>query len=153
MTEHFKFVGVVVGGKAPHGEAIRETMKAFEGKEVEITIKKHEKKRSRAQNSYYWAAVIESVMGLFAANGDDVTEEYAHEYLMINVGHHYTIKNILGKKEVVRTSSKDLYTQQWVDYVEKIKAWAAKFDWIVPDPVLLGYGADGDLRGKDAANS
>jgi len=153
MTEHFKFVGVVRDGKAPHGEAIRETMKVFEGKEVEITIAEPKKTRTNQQNRYYWGPVLDAVIAFDKEQGGDMDKEQAHEHLMVEVGGFYKIKKQYLVWKKVRKSSTTLTTKEWGEYMEKIKAWAAAFGLIIPDPVLLGYGADGDLRGKDAANS
>lgn len=153
MTEHFKFVGVVKDGKAPHGEAIRETMKAFEGREVEITLAEPKKTRTNQQNRYYFGPVIEAVIAFDREHGGDMDKDRAHEHLMTEVGGFYEVKREYGVIKKVRRSSTNLTTKEWGEYMEKIKAWASQFGLIIPDPVLLGFGVDGDLRGKDASTN
>ena len=49
----------VKDGRPNNAKKLNEAFRAFEGKDVIVTIEKRKSKRSEQQNKYYWACVIE----------------------------------------------------------------------------------------------
>lgn len=49
----------VKDGRPNNAKKLNEAFRAFEGKDVIVTIEKRKSKRSEQSNKYYWACVIE----------------------------------------------------------------------------------------------
>lgn len=104
-----------------------ETVKAFlEGQEVDITIGRHHRKRSRSQNSYYWDVVI----ALVQEAGGFLTDKEAHDAMRLQ----FLCKHEDGHMATVRSTT-ELTTVEFSDYVAKIQHLAATMWGIyIPDP-------------------
>jgi hypothetical protein len=101
-----------------------------------VTIKDL-RKRSIAQNSYYWGVMIPLVRhGLYEAGYDEVkTNDDAHEVLK-----HVHLKQRIVNKQTgdvidIAGSSAALTTPEFNIYVEAICKWAAEFlGVVIPSP-------------------
>jgi hypothetical protein len=116
-------VGKVVGGKFVPKDAatFKKAFWAHEGKQVDITVKRHRENRSLNQNSYYWYIVV-AMIG--QAIGEDDAEA-VHD--MLKLEHNYYIATV-GKKEIrVPMSTAELDTAAFEAYLERVRRWASEF--------------------------
>lgn len=129
--------GYVRDGKMPHkcGEMVRSLIARMEGQKVDITVAKAKKRRSNGQNAFYYGVVIPAVKELFSASGDTVSETFVHTYLKAEIGGFKTMITMPdGTKRYACDSSTKLSTMQWEDWMDKIRAWAAEYDVMIPFP-------------------
>ena len=91
-----------------------------------ITIEKYRPKRTDPQNRYYWSVVVGTV-----AQHCGYTDDEAHEalkWLFLRK------RSEDGKPATVRSTAK-LNTQEFEEYLESIKRWAATdLQIYIPDP-------------------
>ena len=99
--------------------------------EVEVSIQKKRKKRSTAENNYYWGVVVEMVAEKF---GYDDTEQ-AHEALKLEF-----LKIHREDRPDTVGSTKKLSTVEMEDYLSRIRICMAR-DWEldIPEPNEADY--------------
>jgi hypothetical protein len=110
-------------------------LQSMVGTIVLITVEKRKKRRSLNQNAYYWKVIIPAIHEMFVQNGNDVDEEDVHNYLKEQVGK--LSKVILlpdGSIEKIVGSTANLSTMQFEMYVEKCRAFAAQFGFLIKLP-------------------
>jgi hypothetical protein len=127
-----EFSGYISGGKLRlhHREAFKAAVQKSDGQRV--TIKIGARKRSLPQNSYYWSVVL----GIISAETGHSVDEL-HEYFKAKFLGYSTAK-ILGEFVGVPQSTTRLSTQEFSDYIERIRAWAAG------DPLLISIPEPGE---------
>jgi hypothetical protein len=134
-----KIKGIVTNGKLiiDYNNTIKQEkwVRTLEGKRVEVIIKAERHSRSIPQNSYYWGVVL-----LLISKETGYTPEELHEFF----------KRIYLKKEIiiggqvyeVSISTKKLNTEQFMDYIEKIKGFVlAKLNLAIPNPDEYDFDA------------
>jgi hypothetical protein len=134
-----KIKGTVTNGKLiiDYNNTIKQEkwVRTLEGKRVEVIIKAERHSRSIPQNSYYWGVVL-----LLISKETGYTPEELHEFF----------KRIYLKKEIiiggqvyeVSISTKKLNTEQFMDYIEKIKGFVlAKLNLAIPNPDEYDFDA------------
>ena len=132
-----EFAALVTNGKLPRqtGQNIARLIAQMDGEHILITVAEQKRQRSNPQNRYYWGVVVAMVRQMFIDYGTPVSAEQVHEYLKMNVGK--MIDMLIDPKgnpaPFLRTTTK-LSTQEFEDYMEKIRAWAAGFGLIIPLP-------------------
>lgn len=126
----------------------------FEGKAVRVEISKAGKTRTNPQNSYYFGVVVKLIrdrlIELGYTKGDlsggfaqNLTLEDVHEFLKAN----FNRMSVLVNKETglhlgtYEGSTKDLPTEEFSDYIERISIWASTYlDLEIPEPdIKVGY--------------
>lgn len=118
-----KVRGRVQGGKfIPMDKRIfRQAFFCHEGKEVDLTVKRHRENRSANQNAFYWGVVVPMI-------GEAIGEqdpEAVHEVLKVE--HNYYMATV-GKKEIrVPLSTAELTTTEFEEYLERIRRWASEW--------------------------
>lgn len=85
----------------------------------DITIKKHKRKRSIEQNSYYWSCVIAPL-----ANHFGYTSEEMHEELKLLFNRCVRESKVTGKVLEYGGSTTDFNTTEMEIYLDKIRIWA-----------------------------
>jgi hypothetical protein len=96
----------------------------LEGKEIELIIRQKKSQRSLDQNSYYWGVVV-AILGDHC--GYDPEE--MHEALKFK----FLRKGKEGLETV--TSTTDLNTKEFEDYLERIRRWASmELNCFIPQP-------------------
>lgn len=98
-------------------ERLKEDLKRFEGKEIQMTIKRRFKSRSDRQNRYYWGVVLKI---LSTEIGD--SPEAVHEALKFKFLGTTEVKGL----ELIKSSA-GLSTEEMTDYIESIRTWAVTF--------------------------
>ena len=131
------FTGTVRNGQLPPelSRVIRDLLRRLEGKKVRVSVQEHKRKRSCNQNAFYWAVVVPMVLEMFRGAGNDCDEELVHHYLKEHVGGLVSIvRDPSGTPKTVVGSTTALSTQEFEDYLERIRAWAAAFGVEIPLP-------------------
>lgn len=121
-----KFYGIVEEGrlKLQEKEKLDKLINSLEGKEIEITVDKRRKNRTNNQNNWYWACVIGIPADHYGYTPDEMHEAYKFMFLR---------KEEHGKPMTVKSTA-SLSTEEFSDYVETCRTWAAKQGIDIPEP-------------------
>lgn len=139
MSDTLELTCEVRNGRIPQevSEAVRDALRRMNGKRIVISVRKHVKRRSLSQNRAYWKIVIPRVLEMFLDAGNDTTPEEIHEYLKEHVGGGMFARVLIdpdGRRRPVVRSSTTLTTQEWEDFMCRIRAWAAERGVDIPEP-------------------
>lgn len=96
---------------------------SLNGKEVEVTVKKPEKKRSLNENSYYWKIVVPILADYFGYSESEMHEAIKYRFLIDNS----------GKIPKIGSTAK-LTTVEFEKLMTDIRQWAAQ-EWQVYIPL------------------
>lgn len=131
------FIGTIgEGGKFTRGKEINAILQKHIGLKIKVTIEKAKKLRSTAQNNYYWGTVVPAIQSLLNHHGNDMDEEQTHYFLKEEVMR--LSKNVIipstGEVKKVVGSTAILSTSQFIECIERCKAFAAENGVIIPEP-------------------
>lgn len=104
-------------------------------KKVKITAKEAKRTRSLSQNAFYWGCVVPVIQDMFNEHGNDCDPETVHLYLKMHIGGF--VETVLlpnGQKRFVPKSSTELNTMDWEVWMDKIRAFAAQWGYVIPFP-------------------
>jgi hypothetical protein len=103
----------------------------FEGKDVELVLRKKKSQRSLNQNAWYFGVIIEVLREHLGYDKDEI---------------HEALKNKFASKTDERTglviveSTARMDTKRFGEYCEQIQRWAAEFLQVyIPDPNQVDY--------------
>lgn len=99
-------------------EEMREVMAKFEGKKVTVEVKKYRKDRSLPQLKYYWSVIIRIL-------SEDLGYEENETHELLKSLFLRRVVELRGKKYVIIRSTSSLSTDEFAEYIEKIKRWAS----------------------------
>jgi len=143
MDVTLTYTGRVKNGKIelPRNRFRDEVTKAFEGKPIEVLVRKKKKTRSLEQNRYYWGIVLNILAAQFRVWSPDqkIDTEIVHEWCkdrflpMIQDWEDIYVETPEGKWESRRTTTR-MSTVQFMDYITLIQQWAAEYGLDIPDP-------------------
>lgn len=139
MTE-VRTIGTIEGGKLNlyNRELFAKQISNLKDCKVEITVKKHFKKRSTEQSRYYWGVVVPMVQDAINGLGNEFTAEETHEFLKAR----FNAKNIAskdGEAISVPVSTTKLNTVEFVAYLERINLFCSEyFGFSIPEPNSQG---------------
>ena len=116
---NLKYKGTVSKGKfkPDNVPVFKKAFCSFEGKEVEVIIKKVTKKRTINQNRYLWA-IYTMLADHIGTTSDDMHVTLKKMFLPIPTGKFGWTKP---------GSSKELSTAEMTTYIDNIKRWAGQF--------------------------
>ena len=141
MTRGVEFSGVVTGGRLPAkvAEQLATVIRLAEGKRVVVAVREQKRTRSNQQNAYLWGAVYPPIVAMFRDAGNMVDAEDVHLFLKLRVGKLSQVF-VTPDGEVIKSlgSTAKLTTTEFMDYVERVREWAAGFDVIIPLPDEAG---------------
>jgi len=101
--------------------------KTFEGKKVQVEIRKAKRRRSIPQNNYYWGVVLQLLGADLGYSSEEAHEAMVRMFLEVP-------NDDLEIPSTFRKTS-DLSTVEFEEYLEKIRRWAAEFRGLfIPDP-------------------
>lgn len=142
MSKHIKvkFTGSVLNGKLTldNPDKFKEHISAFEGKKVELELRKAVKSRTSPQTRYYFGVVVRMVRLALQDLGNEVSLEQTHEFL----------KSMFLFKEVVNENTSEIYkiplslsnkgevsTDIMTEYIDTIIRWASsELSIVIPLP-------------------
>ena len=127
MNKVLKALNMKTGVRFTNSEAIRNVLVDLP-LHIEVVVRKIKNQRSLDQNAYLWGVCYDI---LSKWNGD--LPEYWHEYCKLNF--NFIIMNV-GIDEVrVGKSTALLTTQEFYEYVERIRFWALTEHGVkIPEP-------------------
>ncbi|TAK57855.1 MAG: hypothetical protein EPO24_09310 [Bacteroidetes bacterium] len=106
--------------------AFRQSLIAYNDKQVILTLEVKRKRRSDQQNRYYWGVIIKILSTFFGYEEEEMHEALKMKFLLVHGGD--------GKPDTIRSTRK-LTTVEFNDYIDKVIRWAAKeFNVVLPDP-------------------
>ena len=104
-----------------------------------VEIRKFRRGRTLRQNAWYWSCTVAGVGEFLREQGEQYTDEDAHEMLKWK----FLRESVVNKKtgeiigERVRSTA-TLNIEEMVNYCEDCRNWLAEFGIIVPDPEPIG---------------
>jgi len=113
----------------------RDVAALFKGHDVEVHLMPRKKKRSLAYNSYYWAVVVGMIRDRLLELGNEFKLEEVHDYLKSRFNHKEIVDESTGEVMHIPLSTTNLTTVEFMEYLERIKRWAAEtLDIVIPEP-------------------
>lgn len=109
-------------------------VQSFDGKKIEISFSKARKTRSNQQNRYYWGCVVPILKAALKDLGNVFTDEQIHDMLKFKfLKKDVHVKD--GEFITKITSSTELSTSEFMNYIADIQRWSSEFFGVViPDP-------------------
>ena len=102
---------------------------------VTIEVKLKKRVRSDVQNAYYWGVVVAMISERFRELGHDVDRDLTHEFLKGRFLYSELTDPSTGEVMRIPKKTSDLATQEFIEYLEHIKQFAAEtLDIYIPDP-------------------
>jgi len=116
---------------------------SFEGKDVEVSIKAHKRKRSNRQNRWYWGVAIPTVQsGILEQTGILEEKETIHALILSAVGGlTMETKHIMGMN-VIRVNQKrtsDMSVEEFSNFFERVIGHFAEKGIVIPEPTLDNF--------------
>jgi hypothetical protein len=125
----------IINGEPVDKHLIDDAYKSYEGKKVDIEVKKHTNRRTNPQNAYLWGIVLRLITDYAEASGYEFKEEDWYDY--------YVSKGYFGYKEVfgdrVPKGSSESDTFEFNQAKEKIQREWAERGLVIPDPNEKDY--------------
>ena len=138
-NQRLTYKGRVENGEIKLPKKMRPDMiRAFEGKDIEVIIRKQLKRRSNSQNAYLWGVAYQMVSDWLNQNDEfgAWTPTDVHDILKFKFLREEKINTETGEIVFEYTkSTTDLTTTEMMDYVTMIQKWASEFFGLyIPDP-------------------
>lgn len=109
-------------------------------------VSKYHKRRTDRQNRYYWPAFVQAFADHLRAQGDDITDEDAHEILKAKFLRKHVIDMNTGEVLEFPGSTAQLSTVEFNEYLDRCATWLSEFFGLdIPDPEVY--------RMKEEANA
>ena len=125
---------LIYSGKVKNGELkivnrpqFNRELEYFEGKDVEVQVRKKRKKRSLMQNAYYFGVVVPCVVEGLKDAGYRVNRELAHEFLKSKFAREEIVNEETGEVLSIIGSTAKMTTSKMMDYFAEITQWAAEY--------------------------
>lgn len=113
---------------------IRTFLSMYDGKTVEITLKKARSKRSTPQNRFYWGAIIPIIQQGFKDLGTLLDKDETHYFLRERYNYKEIVNENTGESVKIPQSTTTLTKSEFSEYVEKIAQFGAEFlNVIIPE--------------------
>ena len=97
---------------------------SFEGKRVQLVLKKYKTQRSNEQNKYYWGVVVKILADYFGYFPEEMHNALGYKFLLISDGALPRVR-----------STTDFTTTEMEIHLEKIRIWAlTEYDVKIPLP-------------------
>jgi hypothetical protein len=102
----------------------------LEGKDIEVTIKAEQKRRSNRQNAYYWGIVVKVMADAAGYTPDEMHDALRHRLLL-----HRSFTNDAGEELEIPCSTAKLSAGEFEDYMRACRQFGAEFFGVyIPDP-------------------
>lgn len=108
-------------------------MTKFEGRRVELILRKKRSKRSDQQNKHYWGVIVEILADYCGYDPEEMHEALKIKFLS---NHQEDGRGLMRVGSTAR-----LTTDEFIAYTNRIVRWAAEDLHIyIPDPGQVEYG-------------
>ena len=104
-----------------------------EGLEVELNVTRKRATRSLQANAYYWAGVMEGLSRHTGYTVDEMHDICKAKFLPKKLAVCDGNGEVHGEF-VIGGSTRKLNTNEFYEYIEQIRQWAATLDCYIPDP-------------------
>ncbi len=112
-----------------------------DGWEVEVEIIRLRATRSSQANRYYWGVVIQALHELTGYTPEELHDICKAKFLPKHLAFTGANGDVI-EQFVLGGSTRGLDTQEFYQYVERIREWAGEaLALYIPDPHEAGYGA------------
>lgn len=112
--------------KLEQADAFERHRRSLAGKDVELVLRVPRRDRSSPQNRYYWGVVVALLAECFG-----YTAEEMHEALKL----HFLLREQAGKALPTVGSTAAMNTQEFEDYLQSVRQWAAvEHGVVIPMP-------------------
>jgi len=110
--------------------AWRGALARHRGRDVWVTVRRHQHLRTPQANRYYWSCVVDTVAGYIGESAEDT-----HELLKAKFLPGRTVELLDGRWLEMPASTTRLNVEEFAEYVRQVKVWAAQFLGLsIPDP-------------------
>lgn len=100
-----------------------------------LTLKEDKSRRTTRQNGYYFAAFVPAFQEFLRDQGEDGSKETTHELLKLECNPKMIVSPVTGEMKTVGGSTKNMNTQEFNQYLDRVAAFLAKFCGIaIPEP-------------------
>ena len=100
---------------------------SFEGKKIELTLRKSSSQRSLKANAYYWGVVVKLIADHCGYDSDEMHEALKYKFL----SNHLEDEKGLTKIK----SSASLSVDEFINYTNQVVIWAARdLQVFIPSP-------------------
>lgn len=109
---------------------VRETLRAFKGEHVDISIELHKDKRSQRANNYYWSQVLTPMARESGNTVEEIHEAMCQRFLPNEHKRVEFFNRVTGECLAIETDSRrssKLSIHDFYDFVESVRAFAAEF--------------------------
>lgn len=101
--------------------------------ELEVTVTRLRATRSPQANRYYWGVVMEALSQHTGYTPEEMHELCKAQFLPRKLAVSDGNGEVVGEF-VLGGSTRSLKTNEFYEYVERVRQWAAELDCYVPDP-------------------
>lgn len=120
--------GQIVYDRAPELRQYLAKIATHQNRGVQVVIKKRKRQRSKNQNDYYWAVIVDMVAEAMGITPKQANEFLKSEFLTVGIERN-------GKRWEVTRSSSDLSTVEFEEYCQNCRMWAsAELGIYIPEP-------------------
>lgn len=116
-------------------EDIRKFISEYEGKSIEIVLKKARSKRTDLQNRYYFGCVVPIIQEALKDLGHRLDKDETHYFLREKFNYKELVNENTGESVKIPQSTTALTKTEFGEYIEKIAQWSAEFlNVAIPEP-------------------
>jgi hypothetical protein len=129
-----KIITGITNGRPVDMHLVEDAFRSYEGKRVEINVKKFSYQRTNQQNRYWRGIVIPLIQEYSESMGEYLSEDDWHEYY-VNKGYFgYKEVKVRGVVERRPKRSHEADTLEFNNAKEKVQREWAERGLIIPDP-------------------
>ena len=104
-----------------------------DGWEMELTLSRRRATRSPQANAYYWGVVLHALSEYTGYTVDELHDICKAKFLPKKLAISKSNGEIVDEY-VLGGSTRSLNTNDFYEYVERVRQWAAELDCYIPDP-------------------
>ena len=122
------------GAIIPDDVAAIDYLKAFEGKEVDLTVKLWTGRRSQRQNRYWHGVVVPSVIDCLTENYGEIVTDKDEGHEVCKYMFHYKTISAGNNTHRIPRSTKNLKADEFARLIEKVNMWLTEHGRYLPEP-------------------
>jgi hypothetical protein len=124
-----EYFGKVISGRIriTHRALFDEAIKSFEGKDIELIVRRKRKHRNSQQNRYYWGVVVTMINEALIQQGHEVSKDDTHEFLKMRCNGKDLVSQHSGEVITIGQTTTDMATIEFSEYVDRCKTFGIEF--------------------------